>query len=255
MSKVLAIVYGIVCYFCFFFVFLYLIGFVLGVTPKTVDTGPTAPFGVAVAIDVGLIALFAVSHSVMARPKFKQSWTKIVPRPVERSTYVLVASGALALLMWQWRPITGMMWSIETPSLRYLVYAIALAGWTLAFIATFAINHFNLFGLHQVYNYARGVQPGKPEFRQPILYRLVRHPLMLGLIVAFWAAPDMTLGHLLFAAGLTGYILIVLPIEERDLVGIFGDRYRKYRNDVPMLIPIPKRRRGDAAVSDNASSD
>ena len=233
-----AAAYGAVVYLLFLGTFLYAIGFVEGlVVPKGIDDGAATTPGVAVAIDLALLLAFAVPHSVMARPAFKRWWTRVVPRPVERSTYVLVSTGLLALLMWQWRPVTDVVWQVEPTAGRVALYAISFGGWGLLLASTFAIDHLHLFGLQQVGRHARGLEPRDPAFHTPLLYRLVRHPLMLGFLVAFWAAPTMTLGRLVFCVATTGYILVALQLEERDLEAAFGDRYRRYRSEVPMLVP------------------
>jgi protein-S-isoprenylcysteine O-methyltransferase Ste14 len=194
-----------------------------------------------VVVDLALVSLFAVQHSVMARPAFKKWWTRYVPEPVERSTYVLVASAVLALLCWQWRSIDAVVWSIDAEPLRIAVTAVGLAGWAVVLASTFMIDHFELFGLRQVI-YAWRAQPIKEKgFRTVLLYRLVRHPLMLGFLIAFWAAPTMTAGHLLFSVATTAYILVALQIEEHDLIAALGDPYRQYRKRVPMLLPRPRR--------------
>jgi len=239
MGKLLAVLYGIVCYAIFFASFLYAIGFVTGlVVPKTIDSGAAEDLTLSLAIDAGLLGLFAVQHSLMARPAFKAVWTKIVPQPMERSTYVLFASLALALLFWQWRPIPSpVIWSVPDPSLANVILGVAGLGWLMVLTSTFLINHFDLFGLRQVWAYARaGVIP-PPEFRTPLFYRVVRHPIYLGFIIAFWAAPTMTLGHLVFAAATTVYILLAIQLEEHDLIAVFGDAYRAYRVRVSMIVP------------------
>ena len=191
----------------------------------------------AIIINLLLMSLFAIQHSVMARQGFKQWWTKFVPKSVERSTYVLFASLALILLFWQWRPIPTVVWSIANPSLAMIVLGLSIVGFLLVLSSTFLINHFELFGLHQVVNNLAGREMPAPRFYTPLFYKFVRHPLYLGFIIAFWAAPTMTVGHLLFAAVTTAYILVAIVLEERDLVNLFGDEYRKYRSRVPMLLP------------------
>jgi protein-S-isoprenylcysteine O-methyltransferase Ste14 len=207
------------------------------IVPKAIDGGADGPVVVAVLVDVALLGLFAVQHSVMARPAFKRRWTKIVPKPVERSTFVLFASTVLALLLWQWRPIGGVVWSATDPVVIGLLYAIFAIGWGVLLAATFLINHFELFGLAQVWRFLRGVEPAPIKFRTPGLYRWVRHPIYLGFVLAFWATPLMTVGHLLFALATTGYILIGIWFEERDLIVEFGEQYRRYRASVGMLLP------------------
>jgi protein-S-isoprenylcysteine O-methyltransferase Ste14 len=235
--------YGVLVYLLSFLTLLYTIAFTGNLfVPKTIDTGATASIPAAFAIDVLLIGLFALQHSVMARPAFKRAWTKLVPHAVERSTYVLLASAALLLLYWQWRPIAGVVWSATHPIAVLILQATFWAGWGLVLLSTFLINHFELFGLQQVFARLRSNTLPPPEFKIPSLYKWVRHPLYLGLLLAFWATPTMTLGHLLFAAANTGYILIGLSLEERDLLAVFGNQYRRYREQVSMLIPLPKRR-------------
>ena len=241
MGRLLALLYGIVSYFVFFVVFLYAIGFVsaLGV-PKTIDTGAAAPLLEALTIDILLMSIFAVQHSVMARPQFKQWWTRLVPKSVERSTYVLFSSLALVLLFWQWRPIQGLVWQINDPRIAMAVIGLSLVGWLIVLTSTFLINHFELFGLHQVANNLTGRPMPAPRFRTPLYYNFVRHPIYLGFIIAFWAAPKMTMGHLLFAAVTTAYIFVGIMLEEHDLTTVFGDEYRRYRQRVSMIVPWRK---------------
>lgn len=241
MGRLLALLYGIVSYFVFFVVFLYAIGFVsaLGV-PKTIDTGAAAPLLEALTIDILLMSVFAIQHSVMARPQFKQWWTRLVPKSVERSTYVLFSSLALVLLFWQWRPIQGLAWQINDPRIAMAVIGLSLVGWLIVLTSTFLINHFELFGLHQVANNLTGRPMPAPRFRTPLYYNFVRHPIYLGFIIAFWAAPKMTMGHLLFAAVTTAYIFVGIMLEEHDLTTVFGDDYRRYRQRVSMIVPWRK---------------
>jgi protein-S-isoprenylcysteine O-methyltransferase Ste14 len=228
-------------YLAFLASFLYAVGFVGNLlVPKSIDSGATARLPAALLVDTVLVLLFAVPHSVMARPAFKRWWTKVVPPPVERSTYVLVSSLLLGLLFWQWRPIPAVVWDVGHPAGRWLLYAVFWAGWALALVSTFLIDHFDLFGLRQVYLYASGREYTPPAFRTPGLYRYVRHPLMTGFLLAFWATPTMTVGHLLFAVATTGYIVIALQLEERDLVRFHGEPYRAYRKRVGMLFPLPR---------------
>jgi len=242
MTRILAFLYGLVAYLVFAATLLYAIAFVTGLpVPKTIDTGAIVPAGEALAVNVLLMALFAVQHSVMARKPFKQWWTRFVPATIERSTYVLLASLILLVLFWQWRPMPTVVWEIANPQLAAAVMGLSLVGWLLALTSSFLINHFELFGLHQVIVNLKGRTIPAAHFRTPLLYRLVRHPLYLGFIIAFWATPTMTVGHLLFAAVTTAYIFVGIFFEERDLIAQFGDEYRRYRARVAMLVPLARR--------------
>lgn len=242
-GRLAAFFYGIVAYLIFFVTFLYAIGFVEGLAvSKTIDTGAAAPLPRALLVNLMLLSIFAIQHSVMARPGFKQWWTKFVPPAIERSTYVLLASLALALLLWQWQPIPTIVWQIAEPHITAAVTALSFVGWVIVLTSTFIINHFELFGLHQVTNNLTGRAMPAPHFRTPLYYRFVRHPIYLGFIIAFWAAPTMSVGHLLFAAVTTAYIFVGILLEERDLVGVFGDDYRRYRQRVSMLVPWRSKR-------------
>jgi protein-S-isoprenylcysteine O-methyltransferase Ste14 len=244
MSRLIALVYGLLSYAFFFVTFLYALCFVENfVVPKTIDSGAAGPVTEAVIVNLVLMSLFAIQHSVMARRQFKEWWTKFVPKPVERSTYVLFATLALALLCWQWRPMPAVIWRVDNPSIANALVGFSLAGWLIVLTSTFLINHFELFGLHQVANNLTGREMPAPRFRAPLFYRLVRHPIYLGFIIAFWAAPVMTAGHLLFAAVTSAYIIVGILLEERDLVAVFGDDYRRYREQVSMLVPWPLTRR------------
>jgi protein-S-isoprenylcysteine O-methyltransferase Ste14 len=241
MSRFIALLYGLASYFIFAVAFLYAVGFVSDlVVPKTIDSGPVVPLAEALIVNLLLLSLFAVQHSVMARQGFKRWWTQFVPKPVERSTYVLFASLALALLLWQWRPMPALIWQIIDARLAAAVTSVSLLGWVIVLISTFLINHFELFGVHQVAINLTGRAMPATRFRTPFFYQFVRHPIYLGFIIAFWVAPTMSVGHLLFTAVTTAYILVGIFLEERDLVDLFGDDYRRYRNRVSMLLPWRK---------------
>ncbi len=238
MKRLIAMLYGVVCYAIFFATFLYLIGFTGNLlVPRSVDVGPQATMAVALVINLALIALFGVQHTVMARPGFKKAWTKIVPESVERSTYVLLTSLILILLFWAWRPIDGVIWQLEAVWAKNIMWAIFFGGIGLVLASTFVIDHFDLFGLRQVWLNFRQKTYTYPDFKVTFFYKFVRHPLYVGWILFFWGAPVMTAGHLLFAVGMTAYILIAIRYEERDLVKFLGDDYVRYQERVPMLIP------------------
>ena len=239
MSRAATLLFAVIAYAVFFATFLYLICFVgdLAFAPKTVDVGPSAPIAVAVVIDILLIALFGLQHSVMARPGFKRTWTKVVPPPAERSVYVLAASAALIILFLGWRPIDTVVWNVTNPFLADLIWIVFWLGWLMVLLSTFLINHFELFGLQQAWFHLRRREPAPPELRQPFFYRWIAHPLYSGFFLAFWAAPEMTAGHLLLAMGVSVYMLIAIRYEERDLTNLFGDDYRRYRAGVGMLTP------------------
>jgi protein-S-isoprenylcysteine O-methyltransferase Ste14 len=241
MLKLTAFLFGAVAYLTFLFTILYAIGFVAGlVVPKAIDTGAKSPVFEALVINLVLMLLFAVQHSVMARSSFKQWWTQFIPKPVERSTYVLFASLTLLVLFWQWRPMPAVIWHVEEPEMATVIAGVSFFGWLIVFASTYLINHFELFGLHQVANHLAGREMPPPVFRTPLLYNFVRHPIYLGFIIAFWAAPTMTAGHLLFATVTTAYIFVGILLEERDLTVMFGDDYRRYRERVSMLLPWRK---------------
>lgn len=249
MAAFFSLLYGVFAYGACLVTLLYLIGFSGNLlVPRSVDLGGSAPMAEAMLVDLLLLGLFAVQHSVMARRSFKRWWTRIVPEAVERSSFVLAASLVLALLLWQWRPIASpMVWQVTDPVGRLVLHGVFWAGWAVLLISTFLLNHFELFGLRQVFAQLTGRQPPAPDFRTPLFYRHVRHPIYLGFVLSFWAAPDMSAGHLLFATASTGYILIGIWFEERDLVAQFGDRYRLYREQAGMLIPkFGRRRQGPA---------
>ena len=241
MGRLIALLYGLAAYLVFFFAFLYAIGFVEGLwVPKTIDTGTVVPTTEALIVNLLLMSLFAVQHSVMARRQFKEWWTQYVPKSVERSTYVLFASLALLLLFWQWRPMPDVIWQVADPSTAMAITGLSFVGWLLVLTSTFLINHFELFGVHQVVNNLAGRSMSEPRFKAPVLYKVVRHPIYLGFIIAFWAAPVMTVGHALFAAVTTAYIFVGIWLEERDLTELFGDEYRRYKERVSMLVPWRK---------------
>jgi protein-S-isoprenylcysteine O-methyltransferase Ste14 len=238
MKRIIAFIYGIVCYGVFFATLLYSIGF-LGnfVVPKSIDSGPSGSIATALAIDGALLALFALQHSIMARPWFKRAWTRIIPEPVERSTYVLFSSVALLFLFQQWRPIGGVIWKIDSGIAATMILGLYAIGLLIVLLSTFLINHFDLFGLRQVYLYMTGVKYTHLAFRTPFFYRYVRHPLYVGWLLTFWSAPVMTVAHLFFAVMTTVYILLAIQFEEADLLAAHGENYRQYREQVPMIVP------------------
>ena len=249
MAQLLTIVYGFIAYTVFLGAFLYAIGFVGNVlVPKSIDSGTPAGLTEAIVVNALLLTLFAVQHSVMARPAFKRWWTRIVPKQIERSTYVLLASAILLVLFWQWRPIAGTLWDARAMALGPALMGLSAAGWLIVLLSTFMINHFDLFGLRQVTLYFQR-RPYTPlAFATRGLYKIVRHPIMLGFLIAFWATPVMTFGHLMFAVVTTAYILVALQLEEHDLLQADRVNYERYRRNTPMLIPLPKGKREPADV-------
>lgn len=243
MSKFIAALYGAIVYVVFLATFVYAVAFVgnLGV-PKSIDVGAVGELVPSLVINLALLGLFAAQHSVMARSGFKRHWTRVVPQCVERSTYVLFASLALLLLYWQWRPLPALVWSVEQPIAVYALNALFWLGWSTVLVSTFLINHFELFGLRQVFARVRDRALPAAQFRTPLFYRHVRHPIYLGFLLAFWSTPQMSVGHLLFAIATTGYVLVGIHFEERDLVAQFGERYRRYREQTGMLLPRPAKR-------------
>jgi len=243
MKRVIAFIYGVICYIIFLVTFLYAVAFIANIqipdyVSKTIDSGTSGPLVISVIIDVVLLGIFALQHSVMARPAFKKWWTKIVPKSVERSTYVLFASLALLLMYWQWKPLPDLVWDVQTSVARTALWTLSGLGWFLVLSGTYMISHWHLFGLKQVTDNLKGNVPSNPKFQINGYYRFLRHPLMLGFIIAFWATPSMSVGHLLFAGLSTGYILIALQFEEHDLIHFFGDKYLNYKKRVPGLFPI-----------------
>ena len=237
-KRVSVFLYGVFCYVVFFGTFLYAVGFVCNVfVPHSMDGPPTTALTTGLLIDLGVLLLFAAQHSVMARPAFKTWLTRFIPEPAERSTYVLASSVALLIVFALWEPLGGVVWSVTPPAAVIALYGACAFGWLLVLVSTFLINHFDLFGLRQVWLYLRGEPYTHLTFRTPGPYKLVRHPLYVGWFFAFWATPTMTLTHLVFALATSGYILIAIQLEERDLVSHLGDQYSDYRKRVPMLIP------------------
>ena len=242
MGKIISFLYGVIGHVGFLLVFMYLVGFLANfAVPKSVDSGETGPFGQALLINVLLLAIFGVQHSVMARQGFKQWWTKIVPKHIERSTYVVISDLLVILLIWQWRPMTGVIWNVEHPTGRIVLWTLFGLGWAIIVLASFMINHFDLLGTRQVYLHLQGKEYTILPFKVTGFYKYIRHPLMLGWITAFWSTPNMTVGHLVFAIGTTVYILIAIQIEEKDLVKFHGESYKTYQRQVGMILPLKKR--------------
>ena len=242
MKKFFFLLYGIIAYLIFFGTFCYAIGFVSSlVVPKHIDSVPQSPLGYAFLVNAGLLTLFALQHSIMARPAFKRWWTKFVPEPIERSTYVLLASLCLLLLFWFWQPMGGVIWQVESETAQVILQGLCLFGFGIVLISTFLINHFDLFGLRQVWLYFTGKRYEPLPFRTPLFYNYVRHPLYLGFMIGFWAAPVMTVAHLFFAIMTTAYMLTAIQFEEKDLIKHFGEKYLNYKRSAPMLIPFTKR--------------
>lgn len=253
MRRILFFTYGSLSYLIFLGTFLYAMAFIGGFgVERTLDSAATGPLLTAVAVNAGLLTLFALQHSVMARKSFKDLWTRIVPKPLERSTYVLFSSLALILLFWQWQPMGGVVWSVEDPAGRLVLRGLFAFGWGLVLVSTFLINHFDLFGLRQVWLYLLNRPYTSLGFTTPGPYRMVRHPLYVGWLFAFWMTPTMTLAHLLFSVATTAYILVAIQFEERDLIRDHGNAYEEYRRSVPMLIPFARRRRAAGATPDAA---
>ncbi|HET6769029.1 MAG TPA: hypothetical protein VFH08_16570 [Chitinophagaceae bacterium] len=242
MKKILVLLYGVISYLLFFGTFLYAFGFVGNLfVPKSIDGVPQMPLAQAILINALLLSLFALQHSIMARPAFKKWWTGIILEPVERSTYVLLSSLSLLLLVWQWQPMGGFIWKVEEPAATTILTVLFVTGWLIVLFSTFMINHFDLFGLRQVWFYFSGRKYEPLRFRTPFFYKYVRHPLYLGWLIAFWATPVMSAAHFLFAAVTTGYILTAIKFEEKDLMTHFGEKYSNYKRLVPKIIPFTKR--------------
>ena len=250
LNRTIAFLYGVVCYLVSLVTFLLLAGFLGNVgLAKTIDSEPQVPFTHALAINCALLALFALQHSIMARPWFKAIWTRVIPPVVERSTYLLFSCAAVFLLIWNWQPMGGVIWNVETPQLRVTLYALQATGWIVVLAATFLLNHFDLFGLRQVWLHLQGKAYTPLVFRTPGMYRFVRHPLYLGWLLVFWSTPTMTAAHLVFAAGMATYIFVAIQFEERDLTQLHRE-YAEYRQRVPMILPT-----GSAAPSGTSDAN
>jgi protein-S-isoprenylcysteine O-methyltransferase Ste14 len=255
MKRILVFAYGVISYVIFLGIFLYLAGFIGNLfVPRSIDAAPDGPLWAALLVNTLLLVVFALQHSVMARPKFKQWWTRFVPEPAERSTYVLFTNLALILLFWQWRPMGGVIWDVQDPGGRGALHALYVVGWLIVLATTFLINHFDLFGLRQVWLYLRGKPYTSLGFVTPGPYKLIRHPLYVGWLIVFWATPTMTIAHLVFAVGMTAYILVAIRFEERDLVEYHGQAYAEYRRTVPMLIPMPRGAGGERITTDKVQN-
>ncbi|GAB3829799.1 methanethiol S-methyltransferase [Dactylosporangium cerinum] len=240
LRKAFVLIYGATAYLAFLATLLYTIGFLAGVAvPKGIDDGAAGPAWRALLVDAALLTLFAAQHSVMARPWFKRWWTRFVPTSVERSTYVLASTAVLALLLWQWQPLPAEVWSVGPSWARAVLWAVYALGWIVLIFSTFAVGHFDLFGLRQILDRARDRAYAEPEFREPLIYRLVRHPLMVGFLIAFWAAPDLSVGRLVFALAASGYIMVGVRLEEHDLRAQLGEPYERYLRRVPRFVPRP----------------
>ena len=242
MGKILSFLYGVIAHVGFLAVFMYLVGFLANfAVPKTVDSGDPGPFGIALAVNVLLLAIFGIQHSVMARQGFKRWWTRVVPQHLERSTYVLISDLLFVLLIWQWQPMVGVVWQVDQPVATMILWGLFGIGWLTVVLSSFMINHFDLLGTRQVYLHLIGKEYSSLDFKTKGFYNVVRHPIMVGWIIAFWATPQMSMGHLVFAIGTTVYILIAIQIEERDLISFHGESYKKYIHKVAMILPFMKR--------------
>lgn len=254
MKRVLFFLYGVICYFIFFGTFLYAIGFIGNLfVPKSIDSAVTTPLGEALLINTALLSLFALQHSVMARQGFKKWWTQFVPKPIERSTYVLFTNLCLILMFWQWQPLGGVIWNLEGSFITGIMYGLYAFGWITVLITTFLINHFDLFGLRQVWLYLVGKKYTNLGFVTPGPYKLIRHPLYLGWLLVFWSTPVMTVAHLLFAVVTTAYIFFAIRLEEKDLVSIHGRDYAEYKNKTPMMLPFGRKQKSVAQAYDKAA--
>jgi protein-S-isoprenylcysteine O-methyltransferase Ste14 len=255
MKRVMFFAYGVVAYAIFLVTILYAIGFVANIiVPKSVDTGWQGGEGMGWLVNCLLLSLFAIQHSVMARPGFKRVWTRLVPKPIERSTYVHFSNAALIALFWFWRPMTGIVWRVADQPAAGILTGLSFSGWGIVLLGSFLISHFDLFGVAQVYQALRNREYRYPTYMRPFLYKIVRHPMMVGFIVAFWATPLMTVGHLLFASASTAYILVAIQLEERDLVRYLGTEYERYQREVPQIIPMLPRRKQPEGVAAGTGS-